>query len=208
MIPLQPAAILFDMDGVLLDTESLWFTAFNASLKQFDYPLITQKQFSDLFWGKDLSESIESINVTKEVLPVCNSYYLKHLADVHLFPTVLPVLSKLEMYAKAIITNTPKEITMELVQTLRLDSFFQKIITVDDVPKGKPAPDVVYEACRQLSVNPKNTVLIGDTVNDVIAGTTAGCFVIGLNVKADYTIHSLQELPLLLKMKSEGEKTL
>jgi len=205
MTQLKPHAILFDMDGVLVDTESLWFTAFNASLKQYNYPLVTKQQFSELFWGKDLSDSIESINVSKDVLPACNEYYLKHLHKVRLFPTALTVLSELNTYKKAIITNTPKTITMQIVETLHLTHYFDTIVTVDDVAKGKPAPDVVYEACKQLSVIPSDTVLIGDTINDVTAGKTAGCTVIGLNVKADFTIQSLHELSSILKIESKGE---
>lgn len=204
---LKPQAILFDMDGVLLDTETLWFTAFNKSLTQYKYPPVSRHQFSTLFWGKDLSDSIESINVSKEILPACNQYYKDHISKARLFQPVISVLSALDDYHKAIITNTPRTITMELVNTLKLSPFFTTIVTVDDVSKGKPAPDVIYEACNQLTVDPKNTVLIGDTINDVIAGTTAGCTVIGLNVKADYTIQSLTELPKILSMKPIGEDT-
>jgi beta-phosphoglucomutase len=56
----------------------------------------------------------------------------------------------------------------------------------------------VFKACNTLGVEPESTVLVGDTDSDVKAGKSAGCTVVGINVKADYTIKRLSELTEIL----------
>ena len=96
------------------------------------------------------------------------------------------------------ITNSPRQCVEHILSRFHLTSFFEVVVTSDEVAKGKPDPELVFAACRQLQVSPSEAVLIGDTVNDVLAGHAAGCRVVGLNVEADETIHSLAELLALL----------
>jgi len=83
-------------------------------------------------------------------------------------------------------------------KNLGIDRYFDAIVTVDDVSRGKPSPEIVLKACDFLKVNPKDVLLIGDTDSDVKAGKTAGCTVVGVKIDADYTINSLSELTDIL----------
>jgi HAD superfamily hydrolase (TIGR01509 family) len=74
------------------------------------------------------------------------------------------------------------------------------IITSDQIENGKPEPDIVFEACKRLDVKSEEVILIGDTESDVNAGRSAGCKVIGINIKGDYTIKKISDLTNLLKL--------
>ena len=65
---------------------------------------------------------------------------------------------------------------------------------MDDVKRRKPAPDMILKACKMLKVKPKNTILVGDTINDMIAGKRAGCVTMGYKIKGDYTVNNLRKI--------------
>ena len=69
---------------------------------------------------------------------------------------------------------------------------------MDDVKRRKPAPDMILKACKLLRINPKNTILVGDTMNDIIAGKRAGCVTVGYKVKGDYRINNLNQILSML----------
>ena len=80
------------------------------------------------------------------------------------------------------------------MRNFKLKKYFGAIITMNDVKKGKPAPDMVLKACKILKVSPKNTILVGDSMNDMIAGKRAGCVTVGYKIKGDYRIERLKEI--------------
>jgi HAD superfamily hydrolase (TIGR01549 family) len=103
------------------------------------------------------------------------------------------------MYKKGIITNTPKDSAIKILEKLEIEYYFDSILTSDDVSISKPDPEIVLKSCKLLDVEQKDVVLVGDTESDVRAGRAAGCIVIGLNVNADYIIRDISELPLLFQ---------
>jgi len=70
---------------------------------------------------------------------------------------------------------------------------------MDDVKRRKPAPDMILKACKILKVKPKNTILVGDTKNDMIAGKRAGCITVGYKMMGDYRIDKLYSITRFLK---------
>ena len=199
MIRLHPKAILFDMDGVLVDSLDSWWNALNSALKKFKHEEITREEFIRTYWGHDLRDNLKRLGLNPEVASFCNITYGNHLDFITIYPDTIPVLEQLTRYKKAIITNTPMDCTKQILQKYKINQYFETIITSDDVSKAKPDPEIVFKACETLGVNPKNVVLVGDTDSDVKAGRAAHCTVIGINVDADICIHRLSELSLLLK---------
>ncbi len=198
MISQHIDALLFDMDGVLVDSVTVWWRALNEALINAHYNSITKEEFIQHYWGHDLHDTLSMIKVNSKIIPHCNALYETYVDQVALFPNVINVLTSLHSYPKAIITNTPRFLTEKVIRNLMLESFFDVIVTGDDVGKGKPYPDIIYNACDQLQLHPSNTVLIGDTQSDIAAGRAAHCIVIGVNIEGDYTISSLIELMHLI----------
>jgi HAD superfamily hydrolase (TIGR01509 family) len=199
IMKLHPSAILFDMDGVLVDSLDSWWKALNSALKRFKHQEITREEFIKTYWGHDLKANLKRLDLNPEVARFCNVTYENHLDYISIYPDTKATLQKLSLYRKVIITNTPTDCTKQILQKFHIEPFFEEIVTSDDVTKAKPDPEIVFTACQHLGVNPNSVVLIGDTKNDVQAGRLAGCTVIGLNVSADYTIKRLLELPDLLQ---------
>lgn len=196
---LEPKALLFDMDGVLVDSLDSWWKALNASLENFNKPTLSKKEFIEKFWGRDLRYNLKRLNLDPEIVGFCNNIYDEHIGAVKIYPDTKKTLKKLDGYKKGLITNTPKGCAMQILKKTSLKDFFDVIMTSDDVKEGKPSPEIVVKACEALDVEPSNVLLIGDTDSDVKAGHQAGCRVIGINVEADYTVDSIGEVSKLIK---------
>jgi HAD superfamily hydrolase (TIGR01509 family) len=195
----KPSAILFDMDGVLIDSLDSWWQALNDALRKFKHQEITREEFITTYWGHDLKENLKRLKLNPEVAPFCNITYGNHIDSIRIYPDTKKTLQKLTAYKKAIITNTPMDCTRQILNKFNIGQYFETIITSDDVRKAKPHPDIVFVACEHLGVNPSTVFLVGDTDSDVKAGRSVGCTVVGLKIDADITIQRLAELPELLR---------
>jgi HAD superfamily hydrolase (TIGR01509 family) len=197
---LKPAAILFDMDGVLVDSLDSWWKSLNAALKNYKNIEISKEEFIEKFWGYELSENLRKLGLDEKVGAFCNNIYYNYIDELKIFPGVKGTLKKLNKYPKAIITNTPRDCAIQILKKFGIDIHFKMIITSDQIENGKPEPDIVFEACKRLDVKSEEVILIGDTESDVNAGRSAGCKVIGINIKGDYTIKKISDLTNLLKL--------
>ena len=190
-------AILFDLDGVLVNSEDAWYHTYNDMIATYGIKAISRKEFSKIF-GNTVEKNAKSvINITaKDANRLAIKYFAKNRKYVTVFPKSIDILEKLSdsKLKIALITNTPKRILMHTLKHYKLKKYFKAIVTVDDVKRGKPAPDMVIKACRILKVNPKNTILIGDSKNDMAAGRRAGCISVGYGINGDYKISSLKEI--------------
>ena len=195
----HPQAILFDLDGVLIDSLESWRNALNQALTAYHYPEIKKEEFINKFWGHDLYDILKTMKLDPEIVRFCNTIYGDHINEIKIFPDTIPTLQKLNNFQKAIITNTPRDCTQQILRRFSLDQHFPIVITCDDVLKAKPDPEPIFKACRLLQVTPQNVLLIGDTESDVKAGKSAGCTVIGIKIKADVTIDSLSMLPTFIE---------
>jgi HAD superfamily hydrolase (TIGR01509 family) len=195
---LKPAAILFDMDGVLVDSLDSWWKSLNAALKNYKNEEISREEFIEKFWGHELLDNLEKLGLDGKIGAFCNNIYYSYIDELKIFSGTKKVLKKLDKYPKAIITNTPRDCAIQILKKFKIDKYFKMIITSDHVQNGKPAPDIVFEACRRLDVKPEEIILIGDTESDVKAGRAAGSKVIGINIDADFSIDSISELPNII----------
>ncbi len=195
---IKPDAILFDMDGVLIDSLDSWWKSLNDALKAYKHKEITRQEFIDKYWGHDLNSNLEKMDLNPGVVTFCNNAYPEHIDLVKIYEDTKKVLTKLKRYKKAIITNTPMSCADQILKKLTLNNFFDVIVTSDQVRMGKPSPEIVLQACERLDVKPDNCVLIGDTKSDIKAGKEAGCKVIGVRINADYRIEKLSDLEKII----------
>jgi HAD superfamily hydrolase (TIGR01549 family) len=195
---LKPKAILFDLDGVLVDSFDAWLAALNDALKLYKHKELTKEEFIDRYWGHDLFDNIEKMNLTYEVGKACNNFYKNHIEKIKIFPNAEEILLKLNNYKKGVITNTPKDSAVKVLKQFKIYKYFELVLTSDDVKLSKPNPEIVIKSCKLLNLKPSEVILIGDTKSDVEAGRAAGCKVIGIDVEADYKIKNISEIFTLL----------
>ena len=195
---LAPSAILFDMDGVLVDSLDSWWKALNSALIRFKHQEITRDEFIKTYWGHDLKANLKRLQLNPKVAQFCNIIYGNHLDYIKIYPDTRRTLKQLASYKKAVITNTPTDCALQILKKLDIAQYFEAIITSDDVLKAKPDPEIVFTACTRIGVTPETALLVGDTESDVKAGRAAGCTVVGLNITADIMIRKLSELTDLI----------
>jgi phosphoglycolate phosphatase/AHBA synthesis associated protein len=199
MMKLTPSAILFDMDGVLVDSLDSWWNALNSALQRFKHQKISREEFIKTYWGHDLKANLKRLHLNPEVAQFCNVTYGNNLDYIRIYPDTEHTLQQLAPYRKAIITNTPTECAKQILMKFDIQDYFEEIITSDDVVRAKPDPEIIFKACERLRVDAKTVVLVGDTESDILAGQAAGCTVIGLNIPADVTIRRLFDLTTLFE---------
>jgi phosphoglycolate phosphatase len=198
-MPGEIKALLFDMDGVLVDSKDSWLAALNEAMGAYGQPSITKDEFMETYWGDDLKVILKNMGLPLGISDFCLSTYPNHTGAVTVFQETRIVLEMLDDYPKAVVTNTPSACTTQILDTYGLSPFFETVVTSDMVDRGKPHPDMLLKACGDLGVDIGDCILIGDTKIDVEAGRNAGCPIVGIGVEGDMTIQSLSELPLALR---------
>ncbi|MBN1786067.1 MAG: HAD family hydrolase [Candidatus Methanofastidiosa archaeon] len=202
---MYPKALLFDMDGVLVDSKESWRGALNGALREYGQKELTREEFVCEYWGADLFEILERLGLDIGIGRFCNSIYPNYIADVRLFDGVVAMLEQLHGLKKAVVTNTTLSCTEMILELHGIKKYFKEIVTSDQVIYGKPHPDMIFLACKRLNVPPEDVILIGDTINDVKAGKGANCAVIGLGIEGDYLAETLEEIPgIIEKIKRSG----
>lgn len=196
---IKPDAILFDMDGVLVDSMDSWFLSLNTALKAFKLDEISRDEFIEKYWGHDLYDNLDRMGLDHKIGRLCNNIYGENICYIKLDSNTKYILYKLKYYKKGLITNTPKDSAFRVLEKFDIEHFFDVVITSDDVNKAKPNPEIVLKACKVLGVEPDKVILVGDTDSDIKAGKAANCIVVGLNINADYTISKLSELTNLIQ---------
>ncbi|MHC1600040.1 MAG: HAD family hydrolase [Candidatus Methanospirareceae archaeon] len=192
-------AILFDLDGVLINSFESWYQAFNAMLMAYGKEEMGRGEFTEKCWGPDLKHNLDALNLDEEAGKYCINEQLKLIEFIELFPGVKEVLSRVREEYKlkvGLVTNTPKRNVHRILEHFHLSNYFDVILTGNDVRRGKPDAEIVITACERLNVKPEHTILVGDTETDFQAGKAAGCLVIGVGAKStgDVHIENLYEL--------------
>jgi HAD superfamily hydrolase (TIGR01509 family) len=197
---LKPDAILFDMDGVLVDSLNAWWKSLNSAILKYHQQEISREEFIKKYWGRDLEYNLKKMKLNPKVINFCNVSYEDNINYVKIYTDTIPTLKKLNNYKKAIVTNTPKVCMDKIIPRLNLKPYFDTIVTSDEVKQGKPSPDLIFKACKRLNVDAKKTILIGDTSADIQAAKAAGCKVIGMRIDGDYKIEKLSEIEQIIEI--------
>lgn len=180
----QFQAVVFDMDGVIFDTESLYFESeiemlarrgksFSTALGQKIMGLPGIRAMEVLRAEHGLEDSPESL------FDECQALFRSRIATrLTLMPGFASLLERLERrgMAKAVATSTRRQLTTEMLGTFGLDKRFRCVLTADDVTHGKPHPEIYQLACRRLGTEPSKTLVIEDSLNGTKSAAAAGCF--------------------------------
>lgn len=175
-------AVLFDLDGTLLDTANDLGETLNHILKENGFPVVSKAQYrpiaSDGAKGllelgfKEQLSSFDFMQLRQEFL----AYYEQNIAaHTHLYTGIVELLTYLEAnnIPWGIVTNKPEYLTLKLLPYFPEFKQCQVIVGGDTLPQRKPAPEPLLYACEQMKVDPKKTLYIGDAPRDIEAGNSA-----------------------------------
>src|SRR5574344_1952405 len=168
-------AIIFDLDGTLLDTLDDLYASVNFALSTYHLPLRSKhevKHFLGNGIGRLVSLSVpngSSVELTENVLEEFRAHYLLHCQDkTRPFAGILPLLSKCQK--KNIRTAIVSNKLDPAVQNLH-EKFFDEYIdiAIGETPdlKRKPAPDMVLKALEELGCKPEDAIYVGDSKIDI-----------------------------------------
>ncbi len=176
-------AVLFDLDGTLLDSFEQYWRALVAAVADFDFEPPSVARIRQLM-GLPGLETILTLGVPPEqahdVWMRWNEWESR-LADlVHPFPGVVPLLERLRAagYRLGIVTSRRRISLDGTPAALDLLPHVDLLVTRDDTTEGKPHPAPVLQAFQRLGVPPSQGVYVGDAPFDVEAGQRAGCLTV------------------------------
>ena len=203
-------ALVFDIDGVLIDSFDANLKFFQDLLSKAGYKPPTKKEYSPIFHlsmldvirictkssdEKEIKRVWEMGRSRKVKYPI---FLLKTTKDLE--KTIIELSGK---YLLGIVTNRVKEGIYKIPVLSRLKKYFQITVAYQDTKNHKPHPDPLLLACKKLGVNPDEAVYVGDAQSDIIAGKAAGMKVIFfsqvINNNADATTSQFQKLPKLVE---------
>ena len=202
-------AVVFDMDGLLLDTETLWgeaeielFARHGDTFTREDRLNVmgTSAEATAAYFAERLGLPLEGGRAVQAELTEIMLAALKRQVPGR--PGAIELVERLRgRVPLALASNSPRSIVEAALTTAALADAFTAIVTGDDVALGKPAPDIYLLACERLGVPPAESLALEDTPSGIGAAKAAGlaCIAVPQFVEsdvsaADRVIDSLEEL--------------
>jgi HAD superfamily hydrolase (TIGR01509 family) len=178
-------AVLFDMDGTLVDSEKLWDISLTALYEQYGGRLTRQVRMSLV--GGSAEDTIRTVyadlGLEMDPAAMAESDRWLHAYTAELFDGGLPwcdgareLLEALaaEEIPLALVTNTQRALTDRALNSIGRH-YFSASVCGDEVPRGKPAPDAYLRAAELLELAPSACLAVEDSVTGTAAAEAAGC---------------------------------
>lgn len=171
-------AVLFDLDGVLVDTYEAWFDLVRATARHFGAPEVSRSAF-DASWGQSVEDDARDLvpgPSAHEVAEHYEGHFREHVARVRPDREARDVLAGLRARGvrTACVTNSPTAVAREILRTADLEPLLDAVVGAGDAPNPKPAPDLLEVALRRLGVAAEAAVMVGDSRFDEEAAKAAG----------------------------------
>lgn len=209
-------AIIFDFDGVIADTFEVTFKSFQEAFKQqgFDFSrdffLEARKKGAGLYETLRVSAKSPTTKLTeqqtREIIGIKTKAQLNRFNEMPLYPGVRELLEKLHgKYKIAMGTSNTSDLTKPYLEKQGILQYFDVIVSIKDVARTKPSPDIFLKAAEKLKVNRKECVVFEDSFGGVDAAKNAGMKVIAVGTK-ETSVEELERLNPDLVVKSLTEK--
>jgi phosphoglycolate phosphatase len=210
------SAIVFDLDGTLIDSRRDIATACNHALRGQGLPELPLAQVESyvgdgaralLARASGLAEDDQRVGALVDAFL---DYYAAHPTDqTPLMAGATEALTALSGLPLAICTNKPRRTTLAVLEGLAIRPHFKAINAGGDLPQKKPHPGPLLHLARELSVAPSALLMVGDGAQDVMAGHAAGAITVGvrggiqplerlLAAEPHHLLTTLHELPALV----------
>ena len=180
-------AVLFDLDGTILDSEKIYLIFWMESARQLGFSLSREEALKVRSCDPSISRGIieqatgvpgsyDQIRALRKQL--MTAYWKDHVPELK--PGVVEFLDRIHKLPlqKAIVTTADPAEKLPMLRRYGIADYFDRIVTVKDVKRGKPYPDIYIFACEQLGLDPGECVAIEDAPNGVKSAYDAGVHVI------------------------------
>lgn len=203
-------AVIFDMDGLLLETEESWHASESELFRRYGAEFTREDQlaligtgmaFSARYYARRLGLPEErGTDLVNEMMAIMHEHVRR---EVGTRPGALELVSQLRDMGVplGLASNSPRFLADDALATAGLADAFDAIVTADDVEHPKPAPDIYLLACERLGVTPHEALALEDSVSGVAAAKAAGltCIAVPMFAEtdvsaADRVVDSLERL--------------
>jgi phosphoglycolate phosphatase len=214
--------IIFDFDGTLINSIPDLTLAVNKMLEKYNRPALTIEQTTPFIGNgaktlvkRALNASFGEENVSEsffnEAFKVyLNSYKENCCVGTYLYPGVKETLLFLQEknYQMAICTNKPFAFIEPILQNLEITPFFDYWIGEDSLSEKKPSAIPLLHIAEKLEVSVKDSLMVGDSKNDILAGQNAGMDTLGLTYGYNYNENISDYNPTVVKDRFSDLKVL
>ena len=188
-------AVLFDLDGVLIDSRDAWYHLLCAAAREFGHPRLRRGEFDESFGQGVEADGAQFFpgTSTQALLAYFDAHFLDHAHHVIVNPDAGPLLNALgeRGLRHAVVTNTATALARETIRRAALAP--DEIVGSSDAPE-KPDPGMLLLACERLAVKPERALMVGDSRFDRDAAAAAGIRFIGYGIDGDLRIEALLDL--------------
>ncbi len=176
--------VLFDMDGIVLDTEKLYTRFWQEAAQSLGYPMTYEMGLGMRSLSKEagekqlkayLGESVDYQEVRNKRIEMMTSYIEEHGVEIKPGIHELLVFLKERGVKTAIATSSPLDRAEKYLSQVGLVDKFDEIVSGHMVEHGKPAPDVYLYAANKLGLLPEECLVLEDSPTGLLAANRAGC---------------------------------
>lgn len=183
-------AVLFDLDGTLLNTNELIYMSFKHTYNEILNMYPSEEEIKSNY-GKPLEVTLgQYVKSEEELNRVVNEY--RSFNQMHHDNMCKPFMGALELLKElknlgiktAIVTSKRKELATRGLTLGKMLDYIDVIVSPEDTEKHKPDAEPAIKACELLNVEPKEAIMVGDSSYDLICGKKAGCLTCGVEYTA------------------------
>src|ERR1035438_8214510 len=181
-------ALIFDLDGTLIDSEQDLIHATNAMLGELGRPELPPKTISGFIGhgapklvARAIGSSVDQEQHSQALQIFLRIYEAHKLDRTRAYPSVREALEKSFPSPMAVLTNKPAEISNSILRALNLARYFRLIYGGDSFPTKKPDPQGANAVLAEFAVPPTAALFIGDSEVDVETARNAGMFAAAVN---------------------------
>ncbi len=182
-------AVVFDMDGVLIDTEKIYRQSWKKNAATIGMSEDEMEHWCDWIAGGNTEsnarlfksirgEDFDYLAFRQRTMDLFNEYVAKYGIDIKPYVEDTLKFLKEKGIKIAVATSTSRDRAMQRLESVHIAEYFDEMVCGDEIAKGKPDPDIYYRACEKLGIEPEMAVAVEDSLNGVVSASVAGLYTV------------------------------
>lgn len=171
--------VLFDFDGTVMDTNNVILMSWQHTFQTLENRREDERRLFKTF-GEPLETTMKKFFPhvpVEESIEIYRSFHRDNFGElINLFPGMKELLAEVKIrgYKTGLVTSRLEQTTLQGLEKYCIKDYFDVLVTADDTKKHKPDPEPINIALERLDSSPKNSIMVGDTMYDILCAKNAG----------------------------------